>query len=183
MIGDNGWTWPAAWLSTARQWGLLCPPYNAEFQGDRTMAEVEAARIPSLGSGKTVWNSFLPHVLVALIVCWVRNRIETFLRSNISLWTKLFSFEVYVCRKGQNPSDLQSKPPGVVYSFDSWSPTQVHSPGSIQIEGCVSRPETNLLAGLYTSSRTFTHSLIHRLSLWPCPFWLWKGHLTVEEGR
>lgn len=119
--------------------GLL--PYNAEFQGDGITAEVEAARIPSLCSGKAVWYSFLPDVLMAFIFCCVRNRIETFLRSNISLWTKLFSFEVYVCRKGQSSF-------GVVYSFDSWSPTQVHSLGSIQIKRCVSRPETNLIAGL-----------------------------------
>lgn len=119
------------------------------------------ARIPSLGSGKAVWYSFLPHVLVAFLFCWARNRIET------SLWTNCF--EVYVCRKGQSSSDLQPKPPGVVYSFDSWNPTQVHSPGSIQIKGCVSRPETNLIAGLHASSRkdihSLTHSLIHNLSL------------------
>lgn len=153
MVADNGWTWPAAWLPTTRQQGLYCQKnsrlFNAKFQGDWTTVEVESTHISSLYSGKAIWYSFLPHVLVAFIFCCVRNRIETFLQSKISLWTKSFSSEVYVYRRGQNSSDLQPKTFGAVFCFDSWYPTQgTQSREYIQMKGCLFHHDTNVIARL-----------------------------------
>ena len=62
--------------------------FNAELQKDQTTPEVEMTHTSALCSGKAIWCSFLPYLLVAFILNGIGNPVENFLRSDISLWTE-----------------------------------------------------------------------------------------------